>query len=243
MRGIRFHRRIILAVLAVALVPPLCYLAWDQWTYNFGEVQPGEIYRSGQMPADALTETIRDRGIKTVLNLRGDNPQHPWYRAECAATIASGATLVDIPMSSCEWMSRLQLRAVIEVLETYERPILVHCQWGSERTGLVSTFAELLRPGATLDDAKRQISLRYLYVRVGDGKVMAEHIDAYESWLKTKSQGHSPEQFRRWVIEGYVPKIPSREFWPSDPKPVALVTRPEEKSAILDREREQGPRR
>ena len=33
---------------------PLCYVAWDQATYNFGTVQPGRIYRSGQMPARAL---------------------------------------------------------------------------------------------------------------------------------------------------------------------------------------------
>lgn len=232
MRGARFRRRIVLAVLAAVLVPPLSYLAWDQGTYNFGEILAGEFYRSGQMPASALKEVIRDRRIKTVLNLRGENPDQPWYRAEREAALAAGATLVDVPMSSSEWMSRAQLRAVIQVLESYERPILIHCQWGSERTGLVSTFAELLRPGATLDDARRQISLRYLYVRAGDGKVMAEHLDAYEAWLREQRLEHSPDRFRRWVSEGYVPRMPSREFWPHDPKPVFVVTRPNENTAI-----------
>ena len=229
MRVCRFQRRIVLAILALIMVPPLSYLAWDQYTYNFDAIRSGELYRSGQMPAKAMTETIREHGIKTVLNLRGENLDQQWYRAERTTVLSEAATLVDVPMSSSEWISRAQLRAVIDVLETYERPILMHCQWGAERTGLVATFAELLRPGATLNDARAQLSLRYLYIRAGDGKIMAEHIDTYESWLREQNQKHSPGQFRRWVSEGYVPKQPSREFWPYDPKPVFVVTRPGEK--------------
>ena len=86
-------------------------------------------------------------------------------------------------MSSCVWMSRAQLNALVESLDTAEYPMLIHCAWGSERTGLVSAFAELLRPGSTLADARAQFSLGYLFVRINDGKVMAEHLDQYENWL------------------------------------------------------------
>ena len=77
-----------------------------------------------------------------------------------------------------------QLIALVEVLDTAEYPILIHCAWGSERTGLVSAFAELLRPGGTVADARAQFSLGYLFVRINDGKVMAEHLDQYENWLR-----------------------------------------------------------
>lgn len=40
-------------LVTVAAAVPLAYVAWDQATYNFGTVQPGRIYRSGQMPAEA----------------------------------------------------------------------------------------------------------------------------------------------------------------------------------------------
>ena len=56
-----------------AFVAPLLFVAWDQATYNFGEVEPHHIYRSGQMPARALEQTLREHHIKTVLNLRGSN--------------------------------------------------------------------------------------------------------------------------------------------------------------------------
>ena len=63
-------------------------------------------------------------------------------------------------MSSCVWMSHAQLRTVIDTLDTAEYPLLLHCQWGAERTGLVSAFTELLRPGSTLEEARAQFSIR-----------------------------------------------------------------------------------
>ncbi len=48
-RKIWWTLRIVIAVISV----PCLYVAWDQATYNFGTVQPGRIYRSGQMPRQA----------------------------------------------------------------------------------------------------------------------------------------------------------------------------------------------
>lgn len=201
------------------------YVAWDQAHYNLGEVQPGWILRSGQMPASALAHTIRDHRIKTVLNLRGEN-KDDWYRNERKATLDAGATQVDLAMSSCMWLSRERMRAVVRTLDTVEYPILIHCQWGSERTGLVSAVAELLRPGGSIESARAQFSIRYLFARVGDGKVMAEHLDQYEHWLAAKGRSHEPALFREWVAGGYRPGSPSSEDWPRDPYPLVVITRP-----------------
>jgi len=211
---------------AAITIPVVLFVAWDQATFNFGQVQPGRIYRSGQMPATALAATLRANRIKTVLNLRGANPNDPWYRDEVAATGAAGATQVDVAMSSCVWMSRAQLRSLIHALDTADYPLLIHCAWGSERTGLVSAFAELLRPGGTLDDARSQFSIRHLFVRINDGKVMAEHLDQYESWLRGSGMTHDPANFHRWVDHGFQPGLPNREQWPFDPYPLVVITRP-----------------
>ena len=171
-------------------------------------------------------ETLRERRIKTVLNLRGSNPTESWYRDEIATTREACATHVDVAMSSCLWMSRVQLRALVQTLDTAEYPLLIHCAWGSERTGLVSAFAELLRPGGTLDDARAQFSIRYLFVRVNDGKVMAEHLDQYANWLRERGIEHQPANFHRWVDAGFLPGQPSREDWEYDPYPLVVVARP-----------------
>jgi protein tyrosine phosphatase (PTP) superfamily phosphohydrolase (DUF442 family) len=181
------------------------------------------------MPASALAQTIRERGIKTVLNLRGENPSEAWYRDELSATLENGATHVDVAMSSCLWISRAQLRTLIETLETSEPPLLIHCAWGSERTGLTSAFAELLRPGGTIADARAQFSIAYLFVRVNDGKVMAEHLDLYERWLHESGLAHTPDNFKRWVNEGFKPGHPSREDWQYDPYPLVVTKRPQQR--------------
>jgi protein tyrosine phosphatase (PTP) superfamily phosphohydrolase (DUF442 family) len=209
---------------AAALVGAL-YIGWDQAHHNFGEVQGGRIYRSGQMPASALARTIRDYRIKTVLNLRGANHE-AWYSAEKATTLGAGATQVDMSMSSCMWLSRAELRTILRTFDTAELPMLIHCQWGSERTGLISAFAELLRPGGTIEDARAQFSIRYLFLPVKDGKVMAEHLDQYQRWLAAKGWRHEPAHFRRWVEEGYHPEGLSRENWRSSPYPLVVISRP-----------------
>jgi protein-tyrosine phosphatase len=225
----RFANWVVKLIASVAILASL-YVAWDQATYNFGSVQPGRIYRSGQMPAHTLARTLRDYHVKTVLNLRGENLDESWYRDELKATRGAGVTHVDIAMSSCIWMSRVQLRALVDTIETAEYPLLIHCAWGSERTGLAAAFAELLRPGGTLADARAQFSLRYLFVRVNDGKMMAEHLDQYERWLLAHHLEHDPANFRRWVNDGFQPGMPGREEWLYDPYPLVVVRHADETS-------------
>lgn len=201
--------------------------AWYESTANFGAVQEGRIYRSGQMRGEQIGTIVHAKGIKTVLNLRGSHPDEAWYRAERAAVLGHGATQVDIALSSCEWMSRAQARTIVQVLDTCEYPVLIHCWRGAERTGLVSAFTVLLRPGGSLDQARAQFSLAYLFLPVGDGALMPHHLDQYEQWLQNQHLSHSPAQFRRWINEGYQPGNPSREAWPYDPYPLVVVTRPE----------------
>jgi hypothetical protein len=212
-------------VLATVLLVGALYVGWDQANHNFGEVQRGRVYRSGQMPASALARTIRDYKIKTVLNLRGAN-QEAWYSAEKATTLGAGATQIDMSMSSCMWLSRAELRTILGTFDTAEFPMLIHCQWGSERTGLISAFAELLRPDGTIEDARAQFSIRYLFLPVKDGKVMAEHLDQYERWLAANGWRHEPAHFRRWVEAGYRPEGLSRENWRSSPYPLVVISRP-----------------
>src|SRR3954462_1355337 len=110
----RNRRRFALAALALGAVA----FGYVRVTANFGTVAPGRVYRSGQMAAGALAKTVRAPGVKTVLNLRGPNPDRAWYRDEVAATTAAGATQVDFAMSSAEWLSRSQLRALVRALDS-----------------------------------------------------------------------------------------------------------------------------
>ena len=62
MRRGRWFARLLAMVLAV----PLTWIGWNQATYNFAVLQPGRIYRSGQMSPSALLRTLREHEVKTV---------------------------------------------------------------------------------------------------------------------------------------------------------------------------------
>lgn len=218
--------------LLIVLIPPLGFTGWRWGIGNSGVVQPGLIYRSAQVGDATLTGWLRKDQIRTVLNLRGSHPEQAWYRAERDATLAAGATQIDIAMSSCEWMSRAQLDTVIEVLDRCEKPMLLHCWRGAERTGWISAIAQLLTPGTTLADARAQFSTYYLFVRAGDGQRMIEHLEQYERWLASTGRAHSSSVFRKWAREGFHPGLPGREQWPYDPYPLVVETRPPAPLAI-----------
>src|SRR5215208_2412603 len=64
-----------LGVATVALVPPVAlYRAQYIHAKRFREVEPGRLYRSGQMTADGFREAIERFHIKTVVNLQHEEP-------------------------------------------------------------------------------------------------------------------------------------------------------------------------
>ncbi|ADV63982.1 hypothetical protein Isop_3424 [Isosphaera pallida ATCC 43644] len=218
-------RLMLLAGLAVA-----GFVGWRVAIGNFAVIEPGELYRSAQLSAAQLDRVIADHGIRAVLNLRGHNPDEPWYRNEVATTLKRGATQIDVAMSSCDWASRAQMNEIVRILETAPRPLLIHCWHGSERTGLVSALAILLRPGSTLEEAERQFSWRYLYVPFGDGVTTYAHLKQYKHWLERTRRPHTPETLKDWVGNHFRPGFPSREHWPYDPYPLSVITRVEPSS-------------
>ena len=52
------------------------------------------------------------------------------------------------------------------------------------------------------------------------------HVAAYKDWLRAGGLEHSPGRFRRWLLEEYRPRGPSREDWEFNPYPLIVVTRP-----------------
>ena len=219
-------RRWIVRGLAVVLAPVLGFLAWS---LAVGQLRdrpggPGVSLRTDERGGDRADGPRP--GDQDGREPARAHPEKAEYRDERAAVLGAGATQVDIAMSSCEWMSRAQAKTLVDVIDTFERPILLHCWHGAERTGLASAFSELLRPGGSLASARAQFSIRYLFVPIKDGVVMLAHLDQYEAWLREQRLEHAPAHFRRWVDDGFRPGRPSREQWPYDPYPLIIITRP-----------------
>jgi protein tyrosine phosphatase (PTP) superfamily phosphohydrolase (DUF442 family) len=221
----RFVRALVLTALLAATSVALA-IAYRRATGNLGTVIPGRVYRSAQLAPDQLQRVIERHQIRMVLNLRGPNPDQAWYAREVAVSLEHGVTHISVPLASDQWLSHEQVRTLLDVLDRAEYPLLVHCEFGAERTGLVSALIALLRPESTLRDGLAQFSAAYLFLPVNDGCVMLGHIREYEAWLHKTGQAHDPLTLRRWLLTVYTPGTPSREYWPCDPYPRKVVSRP-----------------
>jgi protein tyrosine phosphatase (PTP) superfamily phosphohydrolase (DUF442 family) len=127
--------------------------------HNFHVVSEGRVYRSAQMDAGSLARTIQERGIKTVINLRGGNEASGWYRAEIETTRQLGAQHFDFNLSASREVSNAEMEEIIATMKNAPKPILVHCKSGSDRAGLVSALYLYGLEGKPADAADRELTV------------------------------------------------------------------------------------
>jgi hypothetical protein len=172
---------------------------------NLHTVVPGLIYRSAQPSAAELETICRDKGIRTVINLRGCGAPMDWYLAECRVTQRLNVSQENIDMSATRLPSPSEVRRLVEVLDHCEYPILIHCLCGADRTGLASTIAKLLRTDADLPDALQELTINFGHVRIGKAAQLDRFFQLYADWLAERRIMHTPDGFREFVADGYCP--------------------------------------
>ncbi|TCL67302.1 dual specificity protein phosphatase family protein [Rhizobium sp. BK251] len=161
----RFHKplkaRTVLHLAAVVLVAVGVYLAYLQLSTNVHAVVPGQLYRSSQPSPEKLGDLVNEYGIKTVINLRGDDAGHSWYDNEVEAARKLNLKHIDFRMSAARELSMDEAKQLMTIMATAEKPILIHCRAGADRTGLASAIyvAGIARLGEMA--AESQISLTY----------------------------------------------------------------------------------
>ncbi len=146
--------------LGVMLVPSGAYYAYWVASGNLHEVEAGRYYRAGQLDSEMLDQVIKHYGIRSILNLRGENRGSPWYDDEMATAAMNGITHLDYHLSARQRVSVPQLQAILALLHNAPKPVLVHCLAGADRTGLVTAVYHLSQ-GADPEMAAEALSLRY----------------------------------------------------------------------------------
>ncbi|HTL52151.1 MAG TPA: tyrosine-protein phosphatase [Planctomycetota bacterium] len=196
--------RIALVALAVVILSLAGYFyCCGALGANFHEVSPAPnaLYRSAQLSSADLLARVKALQVKTVLNLRGENPGKPWYDEEAAALRAAGVRQIDIKMSGKHMPTREKLAALIEALDTAPRPILVHCQWGSDRTGLACAI-ERLEHGNDFAAARGELAFfPYGHIRHFGYQSMDRVIDQFETYR----QGGGALSLLAWAQQVYDP--------------------------------------
>jgi protein tyrosine phosphatase (PTP) superfamily phosphohydrolase (DUF442 family) len=221
-RGVR-----LLLALAVGALLALAFEAgWVTAGANFHTVIPNQVYRSAQLSPATLREVAQRHGIRTVINLRGCCDDADWYHEQRACLEPIGVEQHDINFSSYFLPSWPELRALVRALDECERPLLIHCRRGSDRTGLASALALLLHTDADLTTARRQLAWRFGHVGLNRTDRLRRVFGMYEAWLCETGATHEPARLREYVTRHYRPGRCWAEIEPLEvPKHVPLGQR------------------
>ena len=114
-------------------------------------VEQGRCYRSGQLSAAALENEIQNRKIKTVVNLRGFEPDAKWYTQERDVCKRLGVRHIDVTLDPNR-PDREEILRLLDAYQTAETPLLLHSRSPSGRVG----FASSLYRVTVLDQPKEQ---------------------------------------------------------------------------------------
>jgi protein tyrosine phosphatase (PTP) superfamily phosphohydrolase (DUF442 family) len=143
---------------------------------NFDKVD-GVVYRSGQ-PNLFGFEMLKTLGIKSVLNLRNDEQSD-----EQDIVNSLGMTYSHFPLKGGHVCSQETLQTIQILIWDLPKPVLVHCEFGCDRTGVVIACYRLgkgFTPWAAWADAKQHGASLFF------GSKGAIN-DYYENFIKTKS--------------------------------------------------------
>lgn len=162
-------------------------------------------YRSAQ-PAPHQIRQLAVEGVRTIVNLRGERLCGSYW-LEQAACKRHGIALVNYQVRSRAAPSREELRGIPALFERIEYPMLMHCKSGSDRAGLMSVLYRHLRQGVPIEEAIKELSLRYGHFRQADTGVLDAFFERYIADTKTR-----PMPFYEWVETKYDPDELKRTF-------------------------------
>jgi undecaprenyl-diphosphatase len=143
------------------------YVAYTVEEGNFHSITPGEAYRSAQLDKDELEYYIKKNNIKSILNLRGQNLNTAWYTEETKVSRDHNVAHYDISLSAFREPSEEDVKKLIAIFKSAPRPILIHCEGGADRSGLVAAMWKVVVDKEPKSDAEKQLSVLYGHIPIG----------------------------------------------------------------------------
>ncbi|MEJ1969348.1 MAG: hypothetical protein WDN03_12060 [Rhizomicrobium sp.] len=175
--------------------------------YNFHWIVPGEAARAAQAYAGFLGGFLARHRIRTLINLRGRNPNYGWWRYENRVSAARGVLHVDVMLDSRHLPRRAQLVQLLAAFDKAPRPFLVKCSGGQDRTSLAAALYIVHRDGwGARAKAERQFArFPFLHFPKAEQRWLQYFLRFAEQdaggltladWIGT---GYEPEKLRAWL--------------------------------------------
>lgn len=151
----RTGRRWLIILLALVVLIAGGLIAWDQSIKHrfiarrWGMVEPG-LFRSGQVSTYLIESKLSEAHIGRIIVLLGNDPESDDHRAEAAAAAKLGIDRVNCPLAgdgTGDIQSYRQAVTWIVKSKAQDKPVLVHCETGRQRTSGVIAMYQLLVQG------------------------------------------------------------------------------------------------
>jgi rhodanese/phosphatase family protein len=191
--------------IALVLLVLVASGATGAWIYyqqhhfkHFAVHDPGMVYRSAWLSADALSQLIETYQIRSVVNLCNPDEMTPqMWASERRAVASAGATLHAVPLpNSIEfdphvWEQHLEILA-----NPNNYPMLVHCQHGVTRTAMFLATYDVIHRHQT---AEESLSAQPLFGHTKDNvhlQAFGKNLQKFADENRDKFAAHTLESLR-----------------------------------------------
>jgi protein tyrosine/serine phosphatase len=164
-----------------------------------------KAWRSSQ-PTPGGIRAMAERGVKTVVNLRGERNCGA-YRLETKACKAAGLNLVSFIVRSRDAPEAAAVIAAKALFAEVQYPILIHCKSGADRVGLMSALYLIFSEGVAVEEARKQLHWRFGHFRQSDTGILDAFFDSYVA-----ANNEKPIDFIEWVRTVYDRDALKRDF-------------------------------
>jgi protein tyrosine/serine phosphatase len=171
---------------------------------NRHRIAPG-VWRSAQ-PSPAQIAYLARKGIKTIVNLRGERNCGS-YRLQVEACRRHGIRLVNFQLQSRMAPPASVIYQARQLFQEIEYPALFHCKSGADRAGLMSALLLYVKEGKPLEEAVGQLSLKYGHFRRSETGVLDYLFERYMA-----DNCEEPITFFEWIETRYDPWDIKRDF-------------------------------
>ena len=153
-----------------------------------------QMYRSSQPSPKQLKLFKKKYGLKTIINLRGENGLSA-YSLEKEACLKLNLELVNFRAYSRNPPKSEEIKILISLFNNIEYPALMHCKSGSDRTGVVATLYRILYLKESVEEAfKKELHWKYGHIKSSHTGVLDYFFTQYLS-----ENQQNPKSFLDWV--------------------------------------------
>src|SRR4029077_14696771 len=98
-------------------------------------------------------------GIKTIVNLRGENAGSDWYQSEIGTAKQMGVQHFDFSLSASREVSDEEMDKIVTKIDPAPEPVFIHCKNGADRSGLVGALYLYGLQHQSAEQADKQLTI------------------------------------------------------------------------------------